>query len=115
MPHQTIDAAVVAVIPDPNQEQRLVFLARTGQHEKPIVLRQESYSPGVGWFTQSEIELSRQQMILLRSSLGGCDVEFTRPERKAVSQLSRMSDPDAVPAPAVVPFTRPFDRQRVGA
>ena len=61
---------VIAVIPDETGSQRLVFLARGNDSALPIVLRQESFSRDVGWFTQSQIEISRAQMIMLRSSLG---------------------------------------------
>lgn len=61
---------VIAVIPDETGSQRLVFLARGNDNALPIVLRQESFSRDVGWFTQSQIEISRAQMVMLRSSLG---------------------------------------------
>ncbi|XZE54036.1 hypothetical protein SH139x_005821 [Planctomycetaceae bacterium SH139] len=62
---------VIAVIPDASGTQRVVFASRSGHESLPIVLRQETYSRDVGWFAQSQIELTREQMVLLRSGMGG--------------------------------------------
>ncbi len=37
--------------------------------ERPIVLRQESFSPAVGWFVQSEMELTMDQWSALRMTI----------------------------------------------
>ena len=37
--------------------------------ERPIVLRQETFSPAVGWFVQSEMELTMDQWSALRTTI----------------------------------------------
>lgn len=37
--------------------------------DQPIVLRQESFSPAVGWFTQSEMELTMEQWAAMRTTM----------------------------------------------
>lgn len=37
--------------------------------DRPIVLRQQSFSPAVGWFTQSEMELTLHQWNAMRTTL----------------------------------------------
>lgn len=37
--------------------------------DRPIVLRQESFSPAVGWFSQSEMELTLDQWNVMRTTL----------------------------------------------
>lgn len=37
--------------------------------DRPIVLRQESFSPAVGWFSQSEMELTMDQWNVMRTTL----------------------------------------------
>lgn len=37
--------------------------------DRPIVLRQESFSPAVGWFSQSEMELTVDQWNVMRTTL----------------------------------------------
>lgn len=37
--------------------------------DRPIVLRQESFSPAVGWFSQSEMELTLDQWNAMRTTL----------------------------------------------
>lgn len=54
--------------------------------ERPIVLRQESFSPAVGWFTQSEMELTNSQwaamkMTMLPSSAGSPAIPKSRQRR----------------------------------
>lgn len=62
---------VLATIDGSEPHERLVFAAVSDSPDKPIVLRRETYSPAVGWFIQSRIEMSRQEMVLLRSAMGG--------------------------------------------
>ncbi|MEM7475982.1 MAG: hypothetical protein AAF483_13395 [Planctomycetota bacterium] len=62
---------VIAVIDCDAEGERMVFASRTESCEKPIVLRHESFSPDVGWFTQSSVEMTRREMVLLRSAMGG--------------------------------------------
>lgn len=62
---------ILSVIPGETPETRMVFATRTGDHDRPIVLRQESFSEGVGWFVQSQIEMTRFEMSQLRTMLGG--------------------------------------------
>ena len=40
-----------------------------GASDRPIVLRRESFNRDVGWFEQSSLELTREEMIGLRNSL----------------------------------------------
>lgn len=61
---------IIAVIQGDESDQRMVFASRSDA-DRPIVLRHESFSQDVGWFAQSEVEMTRQEMILLRSAMGG--------------------------------------------
>ncbi len=61
---------VIAVIQGDDPNCRMVFASRSSELERPIVLRQESFSEGVGWFVQSRIEMTRTEMTGLRSVLG---------------------------------------------
>jgi hypothetical protein len=91
---------VIAVIPDETGQQRVVFVARAGERELPIVLRQQSFSAAVGWFTQSQIEMTRAQMVMLRSSLGaaGCGQACTQPPVTA----KRAMEEDSSHEPATI-------------
>ncbi len=61
---------IIAVVQGDESDQRMVFASRS-DIDRPIVLRHESFSQDVGWFTQSEVEMTRQEMVLLRSVMGG--------------------------------------------
>lgn len=62
---------VIAVIQGESANQRMVFASRNTDCERPIVLRQETFSSDVGWFTQSSIAMTRKEMVQLRSVMGG--------------------------------------------
>ena len=47
--------------------------------ESRVRLRQESFSDAVGWFTQSQIDLSPDQVAQLKSMLGLTAMRPTRP------------------------------------
>ena len=99
---------VIAIVPDGTQSQRLVFIAKSVESDLPIVLRQETYSEDVGWFTQNQIEMTRQQMMMLRSAMGGTS-GGSRPTAR------QNAKPCGEPMPAVIAFPRAVERERVGA
>ena len=58
-----VDRRILAPVSAPFCEQMQAV------RERPIVLRQESFSPAVGWFTQSELELTTHQWAAMRSTI----------------------------------------------
>jgi hypothetical protein len=50
-------------------DRRVVIVLRRAD-ELPIVLRTESFSADVGWFTQQSLSLSRSELQCLRNLLG---------------------------------------------
>lgn len=60
---------VLSVIPGKHEHERLV-VAMQRDPQQPLVLRHESFNDAVGWFTQSCVELSPEQVAGLRSALG---------------------------------------------
>lgn len=99
---------VIAIVPDGTQSHRLVFLAKSGDHELPIVLRQETYSEDIGWFIQNQIEMTRPQMMMLRSAMGGTSGGSVPAARQNMTPCRDF-------VPTVIPFARPVERERVGA
>lgn len=61
---------VLSTIPGTEPGTRIVVALRTEQPHRPVVLRHESFSEAVGWFVQTEIELSGEQVAGLRAVLG---------------------------------------------
>ena len=83
---------IIAVIPT-GDESRLVFASSTEAVEKPIVLRQESFSSHVGWFVQSTIAMTRVEMVALRSAMGGagvCNQTRLRAEARQASEPQKI-------------------------
>lgn len=68
--------------------------------ERPIVLRQESFSAAVGWFTQSSLEMTLPQWQAMRCTMLPRSVVSTRP--RPSNPGNAQADDDA---PQIVPFT----------
>ncbi|TWT93503.1 hypothetical protein [Neorhodopirellula pilleata] len=72
--------------------------------ERPVVLRQQSFSPAVGWFTQSELEMTQDQWSMMR-----CTVmpQQRMPQHRAMQSNQRASAISADSSPLT---RRRFDR-----
>lgn len=85
--------------------------------ERSIVLRQESFSQAVGWFTQSCVELTAEQWEAMRSALAVTAnvATATRPGGRSVSQISRRTRGHqhrwSDETPAVVSFAAAEDQR----
>lgn len=67
----------IAILPDAAEDRRIrVDLAHNG---KGLELIHETFSAGVGWYSQAQIQLSPAQVAELRDALGL--TEFKRPAR----------------------------------
>ncbi|MFN7844943.1 MAG: hypothetical protein ACK5YR_22390 [Pirellula sp.] len=66
----TREEQIVAVVPGKDSTERLVLVLEANEKDRPIVLRSETFSPDVGWFTQSSLRLSRMELNGLRNVLG---------------------------------------------
>ncbi|MAV36331.1 MAG: hypothetical protein CMJ59_12845 [Planctomycetaceae bacterium] len=68
MPQETI----VTTLSGQTEEDRLVVvLCQYAAGANALELRQQSWGDGVGWFTQSTVEMSPRQVANLRNALGG--------------------------------------------
>jgi hypothetical protein len=62
---------ILTTIPAAIETERLVVvLVRSVEHGSRMELRQQSFSKGIGWFTQSTVQLEPGQVAALRNSLG---------------------------------------------
>jgi hypothetical protein len=61
---------ILAVVPGDSPDERLVLALEDQYAHKPLVLRSESFSPDVGWFTQSTVRLTRRELTGLKNVLG---------------------------------------------
>jgi hypothetical protein len=61
---------VLSSIPASDVERLLVVLVQSAEHGSRMELRQQSFSKGIGWFTQSTVRLEPGQVAVLRNALG---------------------------------------------
>jgi hypothetical protein len=68
---ETVYSVIEGDLPD---ERLLLVLVQRPGGRSSIELRQQSWSEGVQWYTQSSICLDPQQVAGLRSALGGASI-----------------------------------------
>jgi hypothetical protein len=62
---------VVSTLPASSDTERLLLvLVQSPEQGSRIELRQQSFSTGIGWFTQSTVHLEPSQVAALRNALG---------------------------------------------
>jgi hypothetical protein len=61
---------VLSTIPASETERLLVVLIQSAETGSHMELRQQSFSKGIGWFTQSSVQLEPGQVAALRNALG---------------------------------------------
>jgi hypothetical protein len=61
---------VLTTLPSSDVERLLVVLIQSPEHGSRMELRQQSFSKGIGWFTQSTVHLEPSQVAALRNALG---------------------------------------------
>ncbi len=92
-PMQSISEVVVATIPGAHDDQRLeVALCQSPGQANYLELRQQTWGDGIGWFTQSRVQLEPHQVADLRAVLGSGSVQGGKNTRtklpKAFSQVA---------------------------
>ena len=62
---------IISTLPGQTEDDRVVIvLCQQGMGPNTLELRQQSWGEGVGWFTQSSVEMSPSQVADLRNVLG---------------------------------------------
>ncbi|WP_162006776.1 hypothetical protein [Roseimaritima sediminicola] len=79
---------ILSILPGQSDDVRTVVAMRHGDDGATIELRQESFSQAVGWFMQSRIELTGDQVGGLRQTLGLVPSRSARPSAVAASENS---------------------------
>lgn len=65
-----MEETLLATLPGSNERERVLVIHIHGSEPSRMELRQQSYGEGVGWFTQSSVELEPQQVGQLRLVFG---------------------------------------------
>ena len=66
----SLSETVLSTLPSSETERLLVVLVQAAGHSSRMELRQQSFSNGIGWFTQSTVQLEPAQVAALRNALG---------------------------------------------
>src|SRR5437868_13432050 len=82
---------VLTTIPSSEKERLLVVLVQSLEAGSRIELRQQSFSAGIGWFTQSTVQLEPGQVAPLRNALGS--VSNSRAATRLPREFSRIAPP----------------------
>ena len=77
---------VLTNIPASETERLLVVLVQSPHSGSRMELRQQSFSAGLGWFTQSTVQLEPNQVAALRNALGS-----STPERRLPRSFAKIA------------------------
>ena len=94
VPQMPAVETVLTAIPASDVERLLVVLVRSPEHGSRMELRQQSFSVGIGWFTQSTVHLEPAQVAGLRNALGNAG---TQSQTHLPREFSRMAPPSWQP------------------
>jgi hypothetical protein len=79
---------VLSTIPASESERLLVVLVQSPDVGSRMELRQQSFSNGIGWFTQSSVQLEAGQVAALRNALGTSGQRPARPLPREFAKIS---------------------------
>jgi hypothetical protein len=79
---------VLSTIPASETERLLVVLIQAPETGSQMELRQQSFSNGIGWFTQSTVRLEPGQVAALRNALGASG---QRPARTLPREMTKIA------------------------
>lgn len=66
----SLSETVLATLPGTSDTDRLVVVLTAANGTSQVHLRQQSWGEGLGWYTQSSVQLDPQQVAGLRQVLG---------------------------------------------
>ena len=89
MSHST--ETVLSTLPASETERLLVVLVQGTDQTSRMELRQQSFSKGIGWFTQSTVHLEPGQVAALRNSLGTGSVSTSRARNRLPREFSTIA------------------------
>jgi hypothetical protein len=91
---------ILSAIPALSDKDRLIVVLVQSAEGSRLELRQQSYGEGVGWFTQSTVQMEPAQVAQLRNSLGqaAAGTSMTRLPRSIGQQKSSAWQPRLVQA-----------------
>lgn len=85
---------VLTAIPATDVERLLVVLVQSAEQGSRMELRQQSFSAGIGWFTQSTVHIEPHQVAALRNSLGNAGRQS---QNRLPREFSKMTPPSWQP------------------
>ena len=81
-----MDETILSVLQGDNDSSRVVVVHRRGFGASGLVLRRESYSEAIGWFEQSSIEISPDEVGQLKQALGTVPMSKAKPARSTAGR-----------------------------
>jgi len=94
---------VLAFLPGDSPGERVEVVVTFQQGSSGLVLRQQSHATGIGWFTQSSLALTVDQVRLLKRALplerSAFQPKFSSP--RAMCEGSEDETPTVIPFPGV--------------
>jgi hypothetical protein len=74
-----MNETIFSILQGDDDSNRVVIVHRSGFGGSSLVLRRETFSDDIGWFEQSSVEISPDQVGQLKQALGGVPSGQVRP------------------------------------
>ena len=82
---------ILSTLPASETERLVVVLVQAADHSSRMELRQQSFSKGIGWFTQSTVHLEPGQVAALRNALGTGSTSSPRVRSRLPREFSTLA------------------------
>jgi hypothetical protein len=82
---------VLSTLPASETERLVVVLVQATDQGSRMELRQQSFSKGIGWFTQSTVHLEPGQVAALRNALGTGSGQASRVRNRLPREFSTLA------------------------
>jgi len=82
---------ILSTLPASETERLVVVLVQAVDHTSRMELRQQSFSNGIGWFTQSTVHLAPGQVAALRNALGTSSTSSPRVRSRLPREFSTLA------------------------
>ena len=79
------EPVLLAEIPGTDDDSRLAVFLTNRDGDSVMSLCQQSWAEGIGWFSQSSVEIDPSQLTMLRQALGQGNAKPAPYRRQAVS------------------------------
>lgn len=86
-----MDETILSVLQGDDESSRVVLVHRRRFGYSGVVLRRESFSDAIGWYEQSSVEMSSDEVGQLKQAIGAVSMSRVKPPKPNFARSSDSS------------------------